>query len=123
MERNKDGLDTLGRKKALLGGCFRPNGTGAVLDASVQGGTVARTGVGTFVVTYSDKVGNILAGGAHFQGASSRRIIAVVDSIDLTAKTMTISLYNVNTDAVVEESASAQRVVRFWVETDDAVSL
>lgn len=123
MERNVDQLNTLGRKKTFLGGSFRPNGTGAPLDASVQGGTVARTGVGTYVVTFSDKVGAALARDASLQGASDRRIRAVVDSLDLSTKQMTISLFNYATNAVVEESASAQRVVSFYVEVDDATSL
>lgn len=123
MERNTDELRTLGRKKTLLGGDFRPNGTSAILDATVQGGTAARTGVGTFVVTFSDKFGDVLGASAHFQGASDRRIVAVIDSIDLAAKTMTITLWNFATNAAVDETASAQRVVRFFVEVDDVANL
>jgi hypothetical protein len=123
MERNTDEARTLGRKKTFLGGSFRPNGTGAILDSNCQGGVALRTGVGTFTVTFSDKVGRVLGRVPAFQGASDRRIQAVVDSYDLTTKVMTITLWNFNTNAAVDETASAQRVISYLVEVDDAMDL
>lgn len=119
MERNTDELRTLGRKKVFLSGCFRPNGTGDPLDASVQGGSVARTGVGTFEVTYQDTFGALLGGDAALQGGSAGDIRARLISWTQATKKVVIQLYDINADVAVDEADDAQRVVRFYLVVDD----
>ncbi len=59
--RNHDKLWALGNDRVEIAGRFRPNGTGAVDNALNKGlgFTVARTGVGAFLLTLQDRYNDL----------------------------------------------------------------
>lgn len=90
----------------IIAGSFAPAGTGAVTAPKGKGFTVARTGVGTFTVTLSDKWVSCLYAGAHVQLAASADTVAQVAAIDLTAKTVVIRTLTAGSDADIAADAN-----------------
>lgn len=119
-ERNFDFCETLGRKKRYLACSFRPNGTGAVLDAKFPGGTVARTNTGEFTLTLADKYAAPLDLHASIVGASALAIQADVAAYDPVASTVVVKIHTAGTAA--DENAASNRYVTVGMLFDDSLS-
>lgn len=113
--RNYSPLRALNRETVLMEGSFAPNGSSA-LDAASRSGlgfSVARSGVGTFLVTFSDKFASVIKATAHLQLAASADSMAQVGTIDLAAKTMVISVLTAGSPADI--AADANNRINFSV--------
>ncbi len=97
--RNLTNAQVLNRGEVVICGSFAPNGTGAV-DAASNAGTgwsVARTNVGTFVVTLQDKWVGLFSGQVSVQLASGGGRAAQLGAIDVaSAKTVLIRVVGVD---------------------------
>jgi hypothetical protein len=101
----------------LIAGSFRPNGTGAVDNAlnTGLGFTVARTGVGVFLVTFDDRFASVIR---KFTELALDVVAArgtMVTALDLSAKTMEITILNTSTGAAADVASDPLNVVSFEV--------
>lgn len=93
-------------------GSFAPAGTGAVTNTKGAGFTVARTGVGAYLVTLTDRYFDLVAGGATAQLATPAGRAALVGTYDATAGTVVISVVD-EAGAPADIAANANNRVNF----------
>jgi hypothetical protein len=117
--RNLQEIKSSGREQVVLAGSFAPAGTGAPTTARGVGFTVARSGVGTFVLTLDRVYSKLIAGVATVQLAASADTQAQLGSVDLTAKTIVIRLLTAGSDADV--AANANNRVNFVLVLGESV--
>ncbi len=113
--RNYSPLRALNRETVLMEGSFAPNGSSAVAASSRSGlgFSVARTGTGAFLVTFSDKFASVIKASAHLQLATPADSDAQVGTIDLAAKTMVITVLTAGSPADI--AADANNRINFSV--------
>lgn len=113
--RNLAPVRSLNRDIVRIEGSFAPNGSSAV-SASSRAGlgfTVARSGVGEFLVTFTDKFASYLFADAHLQMAAATDSVAQVGDIDLSAKTMEI--HTLTAGSAADIAANANNRINFVV--------
>lgn len=120
--RNFTDLQTLGKDRKVITGSFKPNGITAPVVASNKGvgWTVARTGVGLFVVTFQDAYNAYDSAWAYLASATLGKLAAF--TVEPTANggagvagTMTIQLYDSATQAAEEQAAATNTRVHFGI--------
>ena len=115
---------TLNLEQKTICGSFEPNGTGAPLNVSGLGFTVARTGVGTFVVTLADEYMQLLAAFADLALATPGVDIAQVGLVNVEgtgtgALTATITVLSGATGSAADIGPTAGSVVSFALEVQN----
>lgn len=98
-------------ERVMIQGSFAPAGTGAVTAVKGKGFSVARTGVGTFVVTLANSYADLESADAHLQLAAPNGNSANVGAVNLAARTIT--LVTVASGAVADIAANADNRVHF----------
>lgn len=106
-------VKSLGRELVNAVGSFAPAGTGAVTAVKGKGFTVARTGVGTFLVTFADKYAALVAANATLQLASAANSVMQVGTFDASAKTLVLRILTAG--AAADVAADANNRVSFVV--------
>jgi hypothetical protein len=111
--RNFSGLKTLGRELIVIAGSFAPNGSSAVSATSRKGRgwSVARTDVGLFTITFTDKYVDLVSAIATAQLATAADIKAQIGTYTAASKTLVIRLLAVATET--EVAADANNRVNF----------
>lgn len=99
-------LKATGREQVFMAGSFAPAGTGAPTDLRGKGFTVARTAVGTFVLTLDRVFSKLISGEATLQLAASADSQAQLGTVDLTAKTVVIRILTAGSDADIAANAN-----------------
>lgn len=113
--RNTTPLKTLGKNRVVIAGSFAPNGSSAVNSALNRGRgfTVARGGTGTFTITLSDTWAQCDAAVATLQLATADDKYALVGSIDLSAKTVVINVWDISGAALADVAANTNNRINF----------
>lgn len=122
-ERNFDFCETLGRKKRLIAGSFKPNGSSAI-DNSLNTGvgfTVAYTTTGTYTVTFTDKYAKAAGANAKLVQATRTQDVEV-KSVDPVAGTMVIEGFARGGTTPQDITAATATYIHFSVLFDDALS-
>jgi len=111
------------KSPVTIAGSFAPNGSSAVASASVKGKgfTVARTGTGTFTVSFSDAFPKCISATASLQLASGDDKLVQVGAIDVAAKTMVLRVWDISGAAVADVAADANNRVNFNVVFSNSV--
>ena len=107
------GVQSLSRETKLIVGSFAPAGAGALTDAKGDGWTAARSGVGTYLVTFTHNWKDMLGAIATLQLASAADSKLQVGTYDATARTLVIR--NITTASAAEIAADANNRVNFAV--------
>lgn len=76
----------------VIEGSFAPAGTGAPTDVNGKGFTVARTGVGTYLITLANKYAKFLSGTATMQLATGADIVPQLGTYSASARTLVLRL-------------------------------
>lgn len=88
-------------------GSFAPAGTGAPTAVKGKAFTVARTGVGVFVVTLADKYAELIRGSASLQLNALADTDVILGAIDVvSAKTVTILVKTAGVAADIAANAN-----------------
>jgi len=109
-DRNFNPLQALGREYKVIAGSFRPNGSSAVSNTTNTGVgfSVARTGVGAFTITLTDKYVSLI--GAEFQLALATPAAAhdiCIGAVDVSsAKTIAFVHYSAGAAADIASDAA-----------------
>lgn len=109
--RNYAPIRALNRSTVRISGSFAPAGTGAVTSTKGKGFSVARSGVGTFTVTFTDKYNDLLSATATVQLAAAADTQAQVGAYSASAKTLVIR--TLTAGAAADISANADNRVHF----------
>jgi hypothetical protein len=95
----------------VLGISFGPNGSSAIDQTTIRGrgvASVARSAAGVFTVTLSDVYTAVLSATATLQLANSDdKFVSNLGTIDLSAKTIVIRVYDVSGAAFSDVAADA----------------
>lgn len=95
----------------VLGISFGPNGSSAIDQTTIRGrgvASVARSNAGVFTVTLSDVYTAVLSATATLQLANSDdKFVSNLGTIDLSAKTIIIRVYDVSSAAFADVAADA----------------
>lgn len=102
-------------------GSFAPAGTGAPTSVKGAGFTVARTGVGTFLVTLADKVPDIHGVSVTAQGVTAGLFTVDVGAITSGTSTATVVLRTLVSGAAADVAANAFNRVNFTITVKDSV--
>lgn len=107
-------VSSMGRELQLLVGSFAPNGSSALVAASTKGKgfTVARTGVGTFLITLADKYADMVAAHADLSAAAASGNYAQVGAYNASAKTLVVRTVT-SAGAATDVAAGADERVSF----------
>lgn len=105
---------TLHRDYVTLQGSFAPAGTGAITAVKGVGFTAARTGVGTFLVTFSDVYADMISGQETVQTAAATQAYPQLGTFDATASTLVLRVVDA-AGAAVDVAANANNRVNFVV--------
>jgi hypothetical protein len=99
----------------MVQGSFAPNGSSAVAAASNKGKgwSVARTSAGLFTITLQDIYPALLSATASLQLATADDKYCQIGSIDLSAKTVQIRVWDVSDAAVSDVAADANNRINF----------
>ncbi len=99
----------------LVAGSFAPNGSSAVAASSRKGRgfSVARTDVGEFTLTLSDKYPNLISAVATLQQATAGDQFLQVGEYDEDAKTIVITAIDASGAAAADVAADANNRVNF----------
>jgi hypothetical protein len=111
-------LRGLNRDTIVIAGSFAPNGSGTVASSSNKGKgwSVARTSTGLFTITLADKFYELVSFTATLQLASADDKLAQCGTVDLSAKTAQIRIWDKSAAAVADVSANANNRVNFALE-------
>lgn len=109
--RNFHNVQSTSPEVKEIDGSFAPAGTGAPTDVNGKGFTVARTGVGTYLITLSNKYPKLLAATATMQMASATDIVPQFGTYDAAAKTLVLRLQAAA--VATEVAANANNRVNF----------
>lgn len=128
MPINAQPIHAIGKNRYIIAGSFAPAGVGAVTDVYGSGFTVARTGVGVYVVTLAEKWMRLLSAQLTLQMVAVVAADLQLGATDVAgAKTITINSWGPtaagNTAAVaLEIAADANNRVHFeFVMSNDSV--
>lgn len=113
-DRNFDVIQALGREKKIIAGSFCPNGAGAVDNTqnTGMGFTVARTGVGVFTFTLTDKYVALDAASWEVQLNVAAEVDIVRGATDVSgAKTIVITA--MTSGAAADIAANANNRIGF----------
>lgn len=121
--RNYAPLRSLNREEVVISGSFAPNGSSAVAATSCSGlgWSVARSGVGVFTVTFSDKFASYISATATLQLAASANSQVQVGTVDLAAKTMVLRTITAGSDADI--AANANNRINFVIRFRNSASV
>ena len=123
-ERNFDKVETLGRKKRMVCGSFKPNGSSAI-DTTQNvgtGWTVAYTTTGVYTVTFTDKYGGRCSAKASLIQATRTQTVEVA-SCSATGGTMVIHGFAVGSTTLADITAATATFIDFEVIFDDQANL
>lgn len=98
------------KKFVMWKGSFAPNGTGAVSQASIKGkgvATIARTGVGTFLITFSDSFRDMFAGTATLQLNAVAGQMVQLGAFSQSAKTLVVRVVDTAAGTAADVAANA----------------
>lgn len=100
LTRNREPID--------IEGSFAPNGVGAVDAASNEGlgFSVARTGVGVFVITFKEKFQSLIALSCNLQLSALADTDVQFGAMDLSAKTLTLRVKTAGVAADIAANAA-----------------
>lgn len=104
--RTTTAVKALTRETVLIAGSFAPAGTGAPTAVQGKGFTVARTGVGTFLVTFADKYAALAAATGTLQLAALADSVIQFGSYDASAKTLVVRVLTAGVAADVAADAN-----------------
>lgn len=115
--RDFDDLQVLGKQRKYVTGRFAPNGSSALVAANTVGNgfTVARTGVGLFVVTLQDVYFNWDSVWAKLHSATLGKIAQISVVPVVASKTFTIALSDSALQTAYEAPADTNTVVSFGI--------
>src|SRR5687768_3277138 len=113
--RRFDNVQVLGRNQVKLAGSFAPNGSSAVSADSREGRgfTVARTSAGLFTITLADKYAVFVSGRVSLQLATAADQFVQLGTVDMSAKTVQIRVWDVSGAAVADVAADANNRIHF----------
>lgn len=106
-------MKTIAGEYVLIAGSFAPAGTGAVTDVKGAGFTVARTGVGVYDVTLSEKYLALVAYTANVQRSADVDGDMKVVGADTVASTKIVTLKHLVAGTATEIAANAANRVHF----------
>ena len=106
-------MKTATREACDIVGSFAPAGTGAVTDARGDGFSVARTGVGTFTITFDKVWPELESATATVQLNASANTFAQVGAVNLSSKTAVIRTITAGSDADIAANANNRVNFRF----------
>ena len=108
-------MGCLNRDVVILAGSFAPNGASAISASSNKGfgWSVARANTGVFTITLQDSYSALLSGQVQLQLASTDDKFAVLGEVDLSAKTVTIYVYDISGGASADLAANANNRINF----------
>lgn len=109
-------LRGINRDTIVIAGSFAPAGTGAPTTLRGKGFSVARTSTGLFTITLTDRFYECVSFTASLQLASGDDKLAQCGSVDLSAKTAQIRIWDKSAAAVADVSADANNRVNFALE-------
>ena len=98
----------------VISGSFAPAGTDAPTTVRGRGFTVARTGVGSFTVTFSDSYPELVAVTAQLQRNLPNGSDVYVGAYDASARTLVLQVLD-NVNSAADVSAHANNRVNFAV--------
>lgn len=105
-------LQTLPVGVVVLEGSFQPNNTGAVTLPLGTGFTVARTGVGTYVVSLTDVYTSLLSASVDLQSSAASGNFGQLGAVDLPGKSITLRTVS-SAGAAVDVTGGANDRVHF----------
>ena len=113
-DKNAYPYPSLNTKSMNLSGSFAPNGTGAVDNTqnNGRGFTVARSGVGTFVITLDAKFVRLRSCGLTVQLATPANTFAQLTG-ETVATTQTITITTLTAGAAADIAAAAGNRIHF----------
>lgn len=113
-------VQTLNNQLKVIAGSFAPAGTGAVTAPKGKGFTVARSGVGAFLVTLTDKYYDLVASQSNVQLNAAAGTTTTVGAYNPTAGTIAISTVDAS-GAPVDIAANANNRINFvlWLRNSD----
>lgn len=109
------GIKTLGKNRVVLAGSFAPNGSSAISAASVRGRgfTVAYTSTGLYTITLNDVWAQCDAAIATLQLATADDKFVTIGAIDLAAKTVQITAWDISGGAKADIAADTNNRINF----------
>lgn len=121
-ERNFDTVGTLGRKKVVIAGSFKPNGSSALdaTDNKGEGFTAAYTTTGVYTVTLADRYGACHAATASLRQETRSQVVEVA-SCD--GKTLVIHGFAVGSTSLADITAATNTRVDFVLVLSDRADL
>ena len=124
-ERNFDTLETLGRKKRVISGSFKPNGSSAIDNTlnKGEGFTVAYTTTGVYTVTFADKYGACHAAHATLRQETRTQDVEVASCDPTSAKTMVIHGFARGGTSLADITAATNTRIDFTAVLSDRVDL
>lgn len=108
-------VQVLNREVKKIAGSFAPAGAGAPTDVKGRGFTVARTSTGLFTITFANSYNSYLDFQATLQLAAADDKVAQLGTVDLTAKTAQIRVWDVSGAAVADVTANANNRINFSI--------
>ncbi len=116
----KNMLEVVGVGRVVVAGSFAPNGGSAISAASNRGAgfSVARAAAGQYTVTFNERFPECEAATATVQlNSAAAGAVALLGPIDLTARTMLITVFteSAGTLAVSDIAANANNRINFIV--------
>ena len=110
-------MGTIGLKRVIVHGSFAPNGTDALVAANTygKGFTVARTGVGAYLITFDNAYPELVSATPGAQAADATPTIVQFGDYDATAKTLAVLVLQEGggTLAAADQTADANARVSF----------
>lgn len=114
-DRNKKPVTAVPNKLVILPGSFAPNGSSAVNNASNAGTgfTVARSGVGTFVITLTDRYVRLRSHSVKVQLATPADTQVQLTAEAVSAATPTITVTVLTAGVAADIAAAAGNRIHF----------
>lgn len=114
-ERNFDTLETLGRKKRVITGSFKPNGASAIDNTlnKGEGWTVAYTATGVYTVTLANKYGACQAVTASLRQETRTQVVEVASCDPSSAGTILIHGFAVGSTTLADITAATNTRIDF----------
>lgn len=99
-------VKSLNRELVKVLGSFAPAAAGAVTTVKGKGFTVARTGVGAFLVTFADKYNELVSGRASLQLNALADTDVIMGAYDASAKTLVLLVKTAGVAADIAANAN-----------------
>jgi hypothetical protein len=112
-----DIIQTQGLQRVRIGGSFQPSGTSAPTNVIGQGWSVARTGVGAYLITFTDTFFALDEAQVSVRSVGAAFAVGTFGEWVPASKTLVLKVYNIVAGAAapVDLGLNADDVINFHV--------